>query len=105
MKVNRSKNMPRIIALESKRRRERQAIQIETMIAELDRLCAVLEHQIEAEENRARIFDPSHFAYPTYATAVRERRANIHRSKNALRLELERLRSDTDEGGEALHAA
>ena len=68
-----------------------RAHQIETMIAEFDRICIDLGHQIEAEESRARIFDPTHFAYPTYAKAARERRAKVQLSAEALRNELDRL--------------
>ena len=68
-----------------------RAHQIETMIAEFDRICIDLEHQIEAEEMRARIYDTTHFAYPTYAKAARERRANVQLSAEALRNELYRL--------------
>ena len=72
--------------------------QIETMIAEFDRICIDLGHQIEAEEKHARICDPTHFAYPTYSKAALERRAKLQRSTDALRIELERLRSEADEG-------
>src|SRR5476651_1482386 len=69
--------------------------QIETMIAEFDRICIDLGQQIAAEETRARISDPTHFAYPMYAKAARERRAKVQRSADALRNELDRLRFET----------
>jgi flagellar protein FliJ len=68
--------------------------QMETMIAEFDRICIDLGHQIEAEEMRARIYDPTHFAYPTYAKAARERRAKVQRTVEGLGNELDRLRSE-----------
>jgi hypothetical protein len=71
--------------------------QIETMIAEFDRMCIDLGREIEAEEMRARIDDPTHFAYPTYAKAARERRAKIQRSADALRIELDTLRFEANE--------
>jgi flagellar FliJ protein len=74
-----------------------RANQIETMIAEFARMCIDLGHQIEAEEMRARIYDPKHFAYPTYAMAARERRAKLQRSADALRIELDRLRFEANE--------
>jgi flagellar FliJ protein len=74
-----------------------RANQIETMIAAFDRMCIDLGHQIEAEEKRARISDPTHFAYPTYAKAARERRAKLQRSADALKIELDRLRSEATE--------
>src|ERR1039457_5801461 len=69
-----------------------RANQIETMIAAFDRMCIYLGRQIEAEETRARITVPTHFAYPTYAKAVRERRAKLQWSIDALKIELDRLR-------------
>ena len=68
------------------------ASQIETMIAAFDRMCVDLGQQIEAEEKRARISDPTHFAYPTYAKAARERCSKLQQSAKALRIEVERLR-------------
>jgi hypothetical protein len=68
--------------------------QIETMISEFDRICIDLGHQIAAEETRARIYDPTHFAYPTYAKAARERRAKVQRTVEGLGNELDRLRSE-----------
>lgn len=83
----------------------REAIQIDTMIAELDRMCVDLGHQIEVEETRSRIHDPAHFAYPTYAKAAQERRVNIQRSKEALRAELDRLQQELNETTNQQHAA
>ena len=64
------------------------------MIAALDRTCVNLEQQIKAEEKRARISDPTHFAYPTYAKAARERCAKLQLSAMALRIELDRLQAN-----------
>jgi flagellar protein FliJ len=71
--------------------------QIETMIAAFDQMCIDLGQQIEAEEKRARISDPTHFAYPTYAKAARERRAKLQRSTDALKIELDRLGFEANE--------
>jgi len=79
-----------------------RAGQIETMIAEFNRLCTDLGQQIEAEEARARIYDPTHFAYPTYAKAARERRANVEESAKALSKELNRLRLEATEASSLL---
>ena len=70
-----------------------RANQIETMIAEFNRICIDLGHWIEAEEMRVRISDPTHFAYPTYAKAARERCVKLQRSMDVLKSELDRLRS------------
>ena len=69
-----------------------RASQIETTIVAFDRMCVDLGHQIEAEEQRARVSDPTHFAYPTYAKAARERRTKLQQSAKALRAEADRLR-------------
>jgi flagellar FliJ protein len=88
--MNRNKDERRQKEFETDLSRWR-AVQIETMIVEFDRKCIDLGHQIEAEEMRARIYNPDHFAYPTYAKAARERRAKLQRSADALRGELDRL--------------
>ena len=67
------------------------------MIAQFDRICADLGQQIDAKETRARISDPTHFAYPTYAKAARERRAKLQRSADALKIELDKLRFEMPE--------
>jgi flagellar protein FliJ len=82
-----------------------RAIQIETMIGEFDQIYIDLGHQIEAEEMRARNNDPTHFAYPTYAKAARERRAKIQRSVDDLKIELDRLRCEANEAPNRQFAA
>jgi flagellar FliJ protein len=96
MRANQSERFRRIKEFEVNQRRW-QAIQIETMITELERVCIDLGHQIEAEETRARIHDPKHFAYPTYAKAARERRAKVEQTADVLRIERYRLSSATNE--------
>jgi hypothetical protein len=51
------------------------------MIAEFDRMAGELELQITAEEKKAGITDISHFAYPTFAKAARQRRDNLRDSQ------------------------
>ena len=104
MSANQSERLRRHKEFEANQRR-RQAIHIETMIAELDRICIDLGQQIEAEETRARIHDPAHFAYPMYAKAARERRANIQHSTDALRAELDKLRVEEVDTANQQHAA
>ncbi len=69
--------------------RRRKVAQIETMIAEFDRMAADLEREIRVEQERAGIHDPGHFAYPTYAKAAIGRRENLKRSAGELRGQLE----------------
>ncbi len=91
MTANKSERLRRNIEFEVAQNRLR-ASQIETTIAAFDRMCVDLGQQIEAEEKRAGISDPRHFAYPTYAKAARERCAKLQQSAKALRIEVERLR-------------
>jgi flagellar FliJ protein len=104
MKASKSERLRRINEFEVNQNRWR-ATQIKTMIAEFDWMCIDLGHQIEAEEMRARIYDPTHFAYPTYAKAARERRAKLQRSADALRIELDRLRFKVNEAANRQFAA
>jgi flagellar protein FliJ len=69
--------------------KRRKVAQIETMIAEFDRMAADLEREIRVEQDRAGIHDPAHFAYPTYAKAAIVRRENLKRSADELRAQLE----------------
>jgi flagellar FliJ protein len=69
--------------------KRRRTVQIETMIAEFERMANELEKEIKAEQDRCGIQDPSHFAYPTYAKAAGQRRDNLHRSIEELRVQLE----------------
>jgi flagellar protein FliJ len=96
MNANQSGHLSRSKEFELDQNR-RRAHQIETMIAEFDRVCIDLGHQIEAEEMRVQISDPAHFAYPTYAKAARERQAKLQRSVDSLKRELDRLRSGDTE--------
>ena len=69
--------------------KRRKVAQIEAMIAEFERMAADLEREIKAEQDRAGIHDPGHFAYPTYAKAAITRRENLKRSADELRVQLE----------------
>ena len=69
--------------------RRRKVAQIEGMIAEFERMAGDLEREIKSEQDRAGIHDPGHFAYPTYAKAAMQRRENLQRSADDLRLQLE----------------
>src|SRR3984893_7648125 len=75
----------------------RRVAQIETMIAEFSRMAQELEREIAIEEQRAGISDISHFAYPTYARAVRARRDNLQRSAEELTTQLDEARLFLDE--------
>ena len=50
--------------------KRRKLSQIETMVAEFERMATELDREIASEEARAGIADRTHFAYPTYARAA-----------------------------------
>jgi flagellar export protein FliJ len=76
-------NLVRLKAFQVAEKR-RQIEQLDTMIAEFDRMAEDLEHQISVEEKKAGITDTSHFAYPTFAKAARQRRDNLMASRSEL---------------------
>ena len=82
--------------------RRRKVAQIEGMIADFDRMSADLEREITAEQERAGIHDPTHFAYPTYAKAAIGRRDNLKRSADELKGQLEDARMALAEAFEEL---
>ena len=72
----------------------RKVMQIESMIAEFDRMAGDLEREIESEQNRTGIHDPAHYAYPTYAKAAIGRRENLKHSADELRAQLDGARAN-----------
>jgi len=72
--------------------KRRHFAQIETMIADFDRMARDLEREIDAEEQRSGITDAQHFAYSTYARAAATRRDNLLRSADELKGRLEEAR-------------
>ena len=67
--------------------KRRQLQQLQTMMAEFERMAKELEHQITVEEKKSGIFDPNHFAYPTFAKAARQRADNLQVSIRELRIQ------------------
>ena len=82
--------------------KRRRVTQIEGMIADFQRMSVDLEREIQTEQDRAGINDPSHFAYPTYAKAAIQRRENLTRSADELRIQLEDAKSLLSEAFEEL---
>jgi flagellar protein FliJ len=85
--------------------RRRKVAQIETMIAEFERMAGDLEREIRVEQDRAGIHDPAHFAYPTYAKAAMARRENLNRSADELRGQLEGVKGGLDDALDELKKA
>src|SRR5215472_3597816 len=82
--------------------KRRKVAQIEVMIADFQRIAADLEREIVAEQERAGIHDPAHFAYPTYAKAAIVRRENLKRSVDELTAQLGDAKTALQEGFEEL---
>ncbi|HVU18791.1 MAG TPA: hypothetical protein VHD32_17945 [Candidatus Didemnitutus sp.] len=77
--------------------KRRQVAQIETMIAEFDRMARELNDQVMAEQERSGIHDAGHFAYPTFAKAATQRRDNLTASEKALKDQLANAKAAYDE--------
>jgi flagellar export protein FliJ len=82
--------------------KRRRVAQIETMIADFQRMAGELEREITAEQQRAGIHDPSHFAYPTYAKAAIARRDNLKRSAGELTMQLQEAKTALQEAFEEI---
>ncbi len=61
--------------------KKRQLAQLDSMIAEFERMANELDLQIASEEKKAGISDVNHFAYPTFAKAAHLRRDNLMNSR------------------------
>ncbi len=82
--------------------KRRQLAQIESMIAEFNRMADELDDQIRTEQERVGITDVTHFAYPTFAKAAATRRDNLKNSALELDEQLERARDELSEAIEEL---
>ena len=82
--------------------KRRRVTQIETMIAEFERMAGDLDREIATEEQKANISDPAHFAYPTYAKAAATRRDNLRRSAQDLQGQLDDAQAELGEAFEEL---
>ena len=78
--------------------RWREASQIRSMIASLNRDIASLDANIAAELQTSRVRDPRHYAYPTTARAMDLRKQNLNATIAALSKRLDQLdNADTSE--------
>lgn len=83
--------------------KRRQLKQLQVMMAEFERMAKDLENQIQYEEKKSGIADPSHFAYSTFAKAARQRSDNLQVSIKELKVQqdsaealVEELQSEFD---------
>ena len=70
------------------------------LIADCDRMAAELDQEVRNEEDRAKIHDQGHFAYPTYAKATASRHDNLRHSADELRAHLTKAKKALLELGE-----
>lgn len=77
--------------------KRRKLTQIETMIAEFERMASDLDREIAVEESRSGITDKNHFAYPTYARAALQRRDNLLQSATDLARQLDDARREVED--------
>src|SRR4030081_1527480 len=82
--------------------RRRKVAQIEGMIAEFERMAGDLEREIKNEQEPAGIHDPAHFAYPTYAKAAMQRKENLKRSADELKVQLDDAKATLGEAFEEI---
>ena len=82
--------------------KRRRVAQIESMIADFQRMSTDLDREIQTEQDRAGINDPAHFAYPTYAKAAIQRRENLTRSADELKGQLDEAKAALGEAFEEL---
>jgi hypothetical protein len=62
----------------------REALQTRVLIADITRILQILDGDIAAEEEQARIFDGSHVEYPMLAKTLAARRDNLMDTITAL---------------------
>jgi flagellar export protein FliJ len=82
--------------------KRRQVTQIESMIADFERMASELDQQIEVEHQKTGIADAAHFAYSTFAKAARARRDNLIASADDMRGKLEGAQDELAEAVEEL---
>ncbi|MGH8613846.1 MAG: flagellar export protein FliJ, partial [Gammaproteobacteria bacterium] len=78
----------------------RKAADLEMMVREFETMAADLERQVQVEEDRTGVKDPSHFSYSTFAKSARQRRENLIASVAELRAKLEVAQKECDEAKE-----
>ena len=72
----------------------REEVQTKTLIADIDRIVQILDGDIAAEEEQARVFDPSQAGYPMLARKLAARRDNLRQTMAALEMRLAKPAAD-----------
>lgn len=101
------KSRENLVRLKQFQRNERRKklLQLDTMIAEFERMANELDAQITNEERKAGITDTNHFAYPTFAKAARQRRDNLRQSQSELLQQRETAEKQLQEADSELEKA
>ena len=74
-----------------------QLKQLQMMMAEFERMAKDLENQIQYEEKKSGITDPTHFAYSTFAKAARQRSDNLQVSIKELQVQQDTAEAAVEE--------
>jgi flagellar protein FliJ len=82
--------------------KRRQVAQIQSMIADFERMAGELDQQIEIEQTKTGISDVAHFAYSTFAKAAIARRDNLLASAHDMKDKLEGAQDELAEAIEDL---
>jgi flagellar protein FliJ len=83
----------------------RQVSEIESMIAEFQRKHDELDQQVQIEEARTGVCDPSHFNYSLTAKSIRNRRDNLVKSIADLNQQCQEAKARLEESTSELHKA
>ena len=83
----------------------RQLAEIESMIAEFHRKMDELDQQVQIEEVRTGVSDPTHFNYSLTAKSIRNRRDNLHKSIGDLQQQRHEASERLEESTAELHKA
>ena len=71
------------------RQHHRSVEQLHKMITDIELVAHNLDREIRAEEDRTKMHDPTHYAYPTFAKAAIQRRDNLRQSADSLKIQLD----------------
>jgi len=77
--------------------KQQQVAEIEMMIGDFQRKLNELEQQIEAEETRSGVSDPTHFSYSMTAKSLRTRHENLVKSITDLQVQYDAIKVQADE--------
>ncbi|MDH3740334.1 MAG: flagellar export protein FliJ [Hyphomicrobiales bacterium] len=77
--------------------KQQQVAEIDLMIGEFNRKLGDIDQQIEAEETRSGVADPTHFNYSMTAKSLRSRHDNLVKSIDDLTAQHDAIKAQADE--------